>query len=132
MEEENGEILRYSAVVMQRSPVTARWTLAIGLATVLLWFGADKFIHPLFWIGWIPSWMEGAMRLSREAWLPLFAVTEILIAILLVIPLRRIQYSGAMLTSLYLSTILTQTGFTDIGIRDFGLMMGSLALLALL
>ncbi len=38
---------------------TSRWTLIAGLAFVFIYFGIDKFVHPLIWIGWMPAWLDG-------------------------------------------------------------------------
>lgn len=108
------------------------WLLILGLAFVFAYFGIDKLIHPLIWIGWIPLWMEGLLGLTREGWLLLTGILEILFAILLLLPIRTARRIGAALISLHLLAILTQTGWNDIAVRDIGLLLSSLALLALL
>lgn len=108
------------------------WLLTLGLAFVFAYFGIDKLIHPLVWIGWIPLWMEGLLGLSRESWLLITGILECLFAILLLIPQRTIQRLGAALIALHLLAVLTQTGWNDIAVRDIGLLLSSLALLTLL
>lgn len=116
---------------MQRESY-AKWLLIIGLAFVFGYFGIDKFVHPDIWIGWMPVWMEGLMGMTRETWLPVIGATEVLLAVMLVIPVRIIQRLGAILVALHLVAILTQVGWNDIGIRDMGLLLSSLALAFLL
>ncbi len=106
--------------------------LTAGLFYVFLFFGIDKFLNPLLWIGWMPLWMEGLLSFTRDQWLMIVGATEIIVAILLVIPLWKIRLIGTVIAVLHLVTILTQTGVTnDVGIRDVGLLSAALALLAL-
>jgi len=116
---------------MQRQSA-AKYLLIIGLAFVFGYFGIDKLIHPEFWLGWIPEWMEGMVGLTRENWLVIIGLTEALLAILLLIPVRVVQRVGATLIALHLVAILTQVGWNDIGIRDLGLLFSTLALIFLL
>lgn len=116
---------------MQRTSVS-KWLLIAALSFVFGYFGIDKFVHPEFWLGWIPLWMEGLMGLSRNAWLVVIGLSEALMAVLLIIPVRKVQKIGAILIALHLVAILTQVGWNDIGIRDLGLLLADLALIFLL
>lgn len=117
-------------MAMQRHSA-AKFILIACLVFVFGYFGIDKLIHPDYWIGWIPEWM-GNFGLSRNAWLTVIGLTEALFAILLLIPVRRVQQAGAVLIALHLVAILTQVGWNDVGVRDIGLLLSSLALLFLL
>lgn len=116
---------------MQRSAL-AQWLLIAALVIVFGWFGIDKFLSPGLWIGWIPAWMEGLMGLPRETWLKIIGTSEMLFAVLLLIPQRRIRQAAALLIALHLIAVISQTGWNDIGVRDIGLLLSSLSLLALL
>ncbi len=116
---------------MQRESI-AKWLLIAALTFVLGYFGIDKLVHPEFWLGWIPMWMEGLMSMSRNVWLMVIAIAEILMAILLLIPVRNARRIGAAIIAIHLLTIITQVGWNDIGVRDIGLFLSSLALLFLL
>lgn len=70
---------------------TARWTLICGVAYVFLYFGIDKFIHPLVWIGWIPTWMNGLFTIDKSLWLQIIGSTEIAVGIAVLIPVRIVQ-----------------------------------------
>ena len=110
----------------------ARWILALSLAYVFAFFGVEKFLHPLLWIGWIPPWMEGALGLTRNQWLPIFGVFQILLAASLLVPKGRIQKFSAAIAAFFLLAVLTQTGLlNDIGVRDLGLLCAALALFVL-
>lgn len=116
---------------MQRT-FASKLLLIIALAFVFGYFGIDKFVHPEFWLSWIPLWMEGLMGLSRDAWLTVIGLSEVVMAILLIIPVRKVQKIGAILIALHLVGILTQVGWNDIGVRDLGLLLADLALIFLL
>jgi|CXWL01.1.fsa_nt_gi hypothetical protein len=116
---------------MQRTNV-AKWLLILALVFVFAYFGIDKFMHPLLWIGWLPSWMDGLAGLPKESWLKLIGASEILFALMVLIPFRHIQRIGVMLIILHLLGILTQVGWNDVAVRDIGIMISGIALLALL
>jgi len=116
---------------MQR-PNSAKWLLIISLVFVFGYFGIDKFINPLTWLGWLPAWMDGLGGLPKDSWLKLVAILEILFAILLLIPVKTVQKIGVILITLHMLGILTQVGWNDIAVRDIGIMMSGIALLALL
>lgn len=113
----------------KRTPV---WILAGGLAFVFLYFGIDKFIHPLIWIGWIPKWMDGFAGASQETWLRIVGVIEIIAGAALVFPLRLVQRFAAALAGIQIIGVLTQTGWNDIAVRDIGLLTMAVALWFLL
>jgi len=106
--------------------------LTAGLAFVFIYFGVDKFVHPEWWIDWMPTWMEGLMGFSRNGWMLITGALEILFAVMLVLPVRIIRQTGAILCALHLVAVLTQTGWNDIAVRDIGLLLMSLGLYALI
>ena len=106
----------------------ARLTLAIGLVVVLGWFGIDKFLHPLNWIGWMPDWMDGLGGISTNTWLLAIGAFEALLALGLCIVWKNIQHWTALLASLHLTSVVLAVGWNDIGIRDIGLTCAASAL----
>jgi hypothetical protein len=48
------------------------------------------------------------------------------------IPVRLVRQIGAIMIALHLVAILTQVGWNDIAVRDIGLLLSALALLALI
>lgn len=110
----------------------ARYLLLAELIIIFGYFGIDKFIHPLVWIGWMPSWMDGFLGMPKETWLGIIGAGEIFIAVLLLIPVRAVRQIGAALVALQMMGVLTQVGFNSMGARDLGILISSLALLALL
>lgn len=110
----------------------ANLLLTIGLAFVFGYFGVDKLLHPDNWIGWIPLWMEGMLTFSRYGWLTLIGLSEMLFALLLLIPVRIVRQTGTVLIALHLVAILTQTGWNDVAVRDIGLLFMALGLFSLI
>ena len=106
--------------------------LVIALAFVFGAFGIGKFTDPLLWIGWVPAWMDGLLGLPKTSWLKIIGLSEILLAVLLIIPVRKIQQTAVILMAIQLLGILTITGWNDIAIRDIGLLLSCLSLLFLL
>jgi len=109
----------------------AHGLLTAALLVVFLYFGFDKFVHPAMWIGFLPLWMNGLLGLSAETWLPLIGALEILFALFLLFPIRKVRQAGCILIALHLLAIITIVGWNDIGARDAGLMLAALALLFL-
>ena len=114
------------------SETTARLTLIVGVAFVFLYFGIDKFVHPLHWIGWLPPWLDGLAGFDKNAWLQIIGVTETVIGVAVLIPVRIIQKIGALLGVIHLAGIVSQVGWNDIAVRDIGLLFMTVALWFLL
>ena len=108
--------------------------LVLTAGTVLVFgvFGAQKLYAPELWIQWMPSWIDGMMGLTKARWLTVIGISEVLLALLLLFPFRRVRQIGAILVCLHLVGIITQVGWNEIGIRDIGLLAGAIALLMLI
>ncbi|TSC57117.1 MAG: hypothetical protein Greene041662_1066 [Candidatus Peregrinibacteria bacterium Greene0416_62] len=103
-----------------------------AMVTVFSVFGADKFLRPEVWMGWMPSWMENALGISREAWLSSAGGIELLLAAALLFPQRMIRQIAAWGMAAYLILILTQAGMNDLFVRDLGLFLSAVAMAILL
>jgi len=113
--------------------MSAKWILITGLAYVFAIFGIGKFVQPLLWIGWIPLWMEGVLTFTRDQWLNVFGAVEVVLAVLLLIPKKKIQRVAVILMALHLVAVITQSGLlNDIGVRDTGLLLMAVGLFVLL
>lgn len=106
--------------------------LTAGNVIVFVLFGAEKLYRPQNWIDWMPEWINGLAGLPVARWLTVIGITEILMALFLLLPVRRLRQLGALLISLHLFGIILEIGWNEIAIRDIGLLTGSLALLMLL
>lgn len=99
--------------------------LIIGLVFVFLWFGVDKLVHPDYWMGWIPSWMDGLFGLRASVLNKLAALAEIGLAVLLIVPQTR-RVAAGLLTLYLLFIIIALTRLSPVGIRDIGLFSAAL------
>lgn len=110
----------------------AKYVLIASLIFVFAWFGIDKLRDPLFWSTYLPVWMDGLFGIPSDTWIIGIGFFELLLAALLLIPLRRVRQVAAALIVLHLIGIVWQVGFDDVGIRDIGLLMSAIALFVLL
>ena len=117
--------------MLQRNAV-AKAILTFELVLIFGYFGIDKFVHPLNWIGWIPLWMDGLMGMPKQTWLMIIGTQETLSAILILIPMRRVRQFACLFIVAQMAVILTQVGVNEMGARDFGILLSSLALFLLL
>lgn len=95
-------------------------------------FGLDKFTNLLTdWPGYLAPWIDGIVPGDAQQAMYLVGIIEIVAGIVVALKPR----FGAMLVSAWLVGIiinlLTYSGYYDIALRDFGLLVGALALVAL-
>jgi uncharacterized membrane protein YphA (DoxX/SURF4 family) len=91
----------------------------LGIAFVFIYFGIDKFMNPIIWIGWQPAFMDGLLGFSKANWNSVFGVIETIIGLLILFPKTR--WIGALIASLHLIPIIYITFLSDIAVRDIGL-----------
>lgn len=95
-------------------------------------FGLDKFTNLLTeWPGYLAPWIDGIVPGDAQTAMYLVGVIEIVAGVVVAVTPRY----GAMLVSVWLLGIiinlLTYSGFYDVALRDVGLLVGALALVAL-
>jgi uncharacterized membrane protein YphA (DoxX/SURF4 family) len=104
--------------------------LRLGLATVFIWFGVDKFLHPQYWIdAWLPQMVINildSIQLSTEVFVYLNGIFEVVIGSSLLANLYT-KFSSVLALG-FLVTIIIFNGFNEITVRDIGLMGGLLSL----
>ncbi|MBI2057559.1 MAG: DoxX family membrane protein, partial [Candidatus Yanofskybacteria bacterium] len=100
-------------------------------AAVFLWFGIDKFIHPSYWLNaWVPQWFVdfiGRFGTSGLQFIYLNGVFEVLVGVSLLSGFLMRFFS--FLSVLFLAAILFIAGFSEVTVRDLGLIGGFLSLL---
>src|SRR3989344_3495687 len=98
--------------------------LRLSLAIVFFWFGIDKFFHPDYWINaWIPrsvALFAENFRLKPIDIVYVVAVFEVLVGISLVTNIFIVVFS--ILGLLFMGSIMLFNGFSEILVRDIGLM----------
>ena len=113
-----------------RDPAYQGYTLMRIVFTVApILFGADKFASVMVnWERYLAPWIAHLSPLSKTHTMHVVGVIEILAGIAVALKPRY----GALLVTAWLGGIvvnlLSYSGYYDIALRDFGLMMGALAL----
>jgi len=98
--------------------------LRLSLAIVFFWFGIDKFFHPDYWIN---AWVPQSVSLFAENFkirpidiIYISGVFEILVGTSLVTNIFIVFFS--MLSLAFLGSIMFFNGFSEVLVRDVGLM----------
>ena len=101
-----------------------------GIAAVFLWFGIDKFVHTLNWIGWVPAWMQAMIPMSMNSFMYIQGFAEAAIGIMLLIGYKvRLASLLAVLTLIGVEIAMIGTGQAEMMLRDAGLLAASFSLL---
>ena len=103
--------------------------LRIGFTVAPILFGLDKFANVMvYWSIYLAPWINDILPGSADD--AMYAIGVIEIVAVLAVALRP-RY-GALLVAAWLGGIifnlLTYSGYYDIALRDFGLMLGALTL----
>ncbi len=91
--------------------------IRVSIGLIFFWFGLDKLIHPLLWLGWIPKTILNIIPFSGNNFIYILGVVELVLGVLLIIGfLVRIV---ALFTALHLIGVIVSIGFNDVTVRDF-------------
>lgn len=107
-------------------PKWGTFVLRVGLAILFLWFGFSQFFDQSAWISWVPTWATNLTGLEPEMIVLLNGGFEIAFGILLALGLY-IRIAAALL-ALHLAVLVFEIGLTPIGMRDFAIMVSTIAL----
>ena len=99
--------------------------LRIGMAVVILWFSTQQFAHPTDWTAYVPDAAVSLTHLSATALVHVNATFELVFGMLLLFGYQ-VRLS-ALLLALHLFDIMYVVGYGEIGVRDFGLAVATLA-----
>ena len=123
-------LTRSSTSARLRDPTYQGYTLMrIVFAVAPILFGADKFANVMVnWERYLAPWIAHASPLSKTHTMHIVGVVEILAGVAVAIKPRY----GALLVAAWLGGIvinlLSYSGYYDIALRDFGLMLAALTL----
>lgn len=107
----------------------AFWLLRVGFVVLPLWMGIDKFANTLTdWPGYLAPWIVGLLPFSAQTAMYVVGVVEIVAAIAVAIKPRYAGYVVALWLAGIIVNLLTYSGFYDVALRDFGLLVAALAL----
>ena len=104
--------------------------LHIGYVVLPLWMGIDKFVKVLNpdWPHYLAPWIVNLIPFSAQTAMYVVGAIEILAAVLVAIRPRYASYVVALWLAGIIINLLTYSGFYDIALRDFGLMLAALTL----
>jgi uncharacterized membrane protein YphA (DoxX/SURF4 family) len=110
---------RYQAFALMR--------LAFTVAQIA--FGLDKFFNVMVdWPTYLAPWINDIAPGSGQEFMYFVGVTEVLAGVIVALKPRYGAYVVAGWLAGIIVNLLTYSGFYDIALRDFGLMLGALTL----
>jgi uncharacterized membrane protein YphA (DoxX/SURF4 family) len=103
--------------------------LRIGFTVLPIVFGADKFANVLVnWERYLAPWIAHLSPLSKLHTMHIVGVIEILAGIAVAIKPRYGAYLVAAWLAGIVANLVSYSGYYDIALRDFGLMLAALTL----
>ena len=103
--------------------------LRIAFTVAPIAFGLDKFFNVMVhWPNYLAPWINDIAPGSGQDFMYFVGVTEIVAGILVALKPRYGAYVVAAWLGGIIVNLLTYSGFYDIALRDFGLMLGALTL----
>lgn len=123
-------LLNFSPERFRTDPAyQAFWTLRIGFTAAPILFGLDKFAHILTnWDMYLAPRLDRIIPGSAHQAMLAVGLIEILAGLLvLLVPRVGAYVVAAWLAGIILDLLLIP-GYYDVALRDFGLMLGALAL----
>jgi uncharacterized membrane protein YphA (DoxX/SURF4 family) len=103
--------------------------LRIAFTVAPIVFGLDKFFNVLVdWEGYLAPWINDVVPGSAATAMHLVGVVEIVAGLAVALKPRYGAYVVAAWLAGIILDLLTYSGYYDIALRDFGLMLGALTL----
>jgi len=103
--------------------------LRIGFTVLPIAMGVDKFFNVLVnWEVYLAPWLRHLSPLSASGTMHVVGVIEILAGVAVALKPRYAAYVVAAWLGGIVINLLTYSGFYDVALRDFGLMLGALTL----
>jgi len=107
----------------------AFWLLRIAFTVAPILFGADKFANVLVnWEKYLAPWIRDVSPLSATHTMRVVGVIEIVAGVAVALKPRYAAYIVAAWLAGIIIDLLSYSGYYDIALRDFGLMLGALTL----
>lgn len=107
----------------------AFWLMRIGYTVLPIWMGLDKFFNTLTdWPSYLAPWIVDMLPFSAQSAMYVVGVIEIVAGIAVALKPRYAAYVVALWLAGIIINLLTYSGFYDVALRDFGLLVGGLTL----
>jgi hypothetical protein len=113
-----------------RDPAFAAYSiLRYGFIALPLLMGLDKFFNVLTdWPSYLAPWIADLSPMSPQVTMYVVGVIEIIAAVGMTIKPRYASYVVAAWLALIIIDLLSYSGFYDVALRDFGLLLAALTL----
>ncbi|MCV7258099.1 DoxX family membrane protein [Mycobacterium shimoidei] len=106
--------------------------LRLGFTVAPILFGLDKFFnlltHPHHWSMYLAGWIDDIVPGTADQCMYLVGVIEIAAGILVAVAPRIGGWVVAAWLAGIIINLVTYSGYYDIALRDFGLLLGAVAL----
>ena len=103
--------------------------LRIGFTVAPILFGIDKFANVMVnWSIYLAPWINDIVPGSADDFMYVVGVVEIVAGIVVALRPRYGAYLVAAWLGGIIFNLLTYSGYYDVALRDFGLMLGALTL----
>jgi uncharacterized membrane protein YphA (DoxX/SURF4 family) len=103
--------------------------LRVAFTVAPILFGLDKFFDVMVdWERYLAPWIDDIVPGSASTAMHLVGVVEILAGVLVALKPRYAAYVVAAWLGGIIVNLLTYSGYYDIALRDFGLLLGALSL----
>jgi uncharacterized membrane protein YphA (DoxX/SURF4 family) len=104
-------------------------TLRVGFTVLPIVMGIDKFFNNLVnWEQYLAHWIANISPFSATGTMHVVGIIEIAAGVLVALKPRYFAYLVAAWLGGIILNLLTYSGFYDVALRDFGLMLGALTL----
>jgi uncharacterized membrane protein YphA (DoxX/SURF4 family) len=115
---------------LRRDPAFQAFTLLrIGFTVAPIAFGLDKFFNVMVdWPKYLAPWIDDIAPGTAQQFMYFVGVTEIVAGVIVALKPRYGAYVVAAWLAGIVINLLTYSGYYDIALRDFGLMLGALTL----
>ena len=123
------QVPRLWARVRQEPAYGAFWILRIGFVALPLWMGLDKFFNTLtVWPHYLAPWIVQLLPFSAQTAMYVVGAVEIVAGIAIALKPRYASYVVGLWLAGIIINLLTYSGFYDVALRDFALLVAALAL----
>tara|TARA_Y100000310_G_scaffold345545_1_gene466319 strand:- start:5748 stop:6200 length:453 start_codon:yes stop_codon:yes gene_type:complete len=99
--------------------------IRIVLSLVFLWFGTNQLLHTETWVSFLPEWVF-SLSMNPSSIIVMNGVLETILGLLLLFGVFTRLVS--LILGLHLLSIAFTVGYNDVGVRDFGLGLITLAI----
>ncbi|MFI8091375.1 hypothetical protein ACIF9R_24145 [Streptomyces sp. NPDC086080] len=107
----------------------AFWLMRVGYTVLPIWMGIDKFVNALTdWPSYLAPWIVDLLPFSAQTAMYVVGAIEIVAGVAVAIKPRYAAYVVALWLTGIIVNLLTYSGFYDVALRDFGLLLGALTL----